>query len=110
MKSPLKRLHETAECLWQCYLSRGPGKTPSSLLDDYLAAQADAVNSLVASRHCDELKEIYSELEKLLRRCVERSEGLCFVTGEAGLIPRKDLHERCDDLIMRLAALCDDVT
>ena len=43
-----------------------------------------------------ELLVALDTVEPLLRRCVERTEGLCFVTGEAGLIPRKDLHEKCE--------------
>ena len=38
------------------------------------------------------LEEAVGVLALLGARCARRNEGLCFVTGEAGLIPRKDQH------------------
>ena len=38
------------------------------------------------------LEKAIGELAPLGARCARRNEGLCFVTGEAGLIPRKDQH------------------
>lgn len=37
-----------------------------------------------------ELREAVAEVYDLAQRCACRVEGLCFVTGEAGLIPRRD--------------------
>ena len=42
-------------------------------------------------------RETVSKLTDLAKRCALRSEGLCFVTGEAGLIPRQDLHQATID-------------
>lgn len=104
-------LHEVSSAaskLWQLYLSEGPGRLPVSALNEFLAAKhrfdAEIPHTPSASR--EEADACLLELEQLLRRCVERSEGLCFVTGEAGLIPRHDLHESCERLLAKLQELC----
>ena len=104
MQSEIKTYHRVASELWHQYLDVGPGTLPADALDDLLATQAcvlSATNHRTVAR--SEILDLVSELETLLRRCVERPEGLCFVTGEAGLIPRRDLHEQCEQLLLKLA-------
>ena len=104
-----KEIHELvqqAETLWKRYLELGPGKLRKEEFDPLdvaiqrvnqnLSTQAQSIDCM------DELRGAIDDLADLLRRCVERTEGLSFVTGEAGLIPRKDLHQRCDAAICTL--------
>ncbi len=92
-------LHKAAQDLWQRYLELGPGRLPDDAMEPYLNERAALKTDVV------EVHALLAELEPLLRRCVERTEGLCFVTGEAGLIPRRDLHAKCEELLDQLERL-----
>ena len=94
-------LYQSAAAFWQMYLEKGPGKLKPTDLVKFVAA-ADAVKSRLELQPNDPNHLLIVELETLFRRCVERSEGLCYVTGEAGLIPRKDLHERIEAILVQL--------
>ncbi len=112
MDSPLAELLREASKLWAAYQVEGPSSLPQDSLDSFLKAEANLLElrrrkakQTDAARVVADIKEIVTELEGLLRRCVERTEGLCFVTGEAGLIPRRDLHDRCEVLLAELASI-----
>ena len=87
--SELQHFLSAAESLWEQYLELGPGKLSS---EDH-----ETVNAHFESCQSLELPEpITKQLcltHELTRRCAVRPEGLCFITGEAGLIPRKDQHQ-----------------
>lgn len=113
-------LHSRAAQLWQLYLDRGPGQLSTDDLAPFLSA-VEQVRALVDSPQpntelkkdtewTSKLEDALTRIEPLLRRCVERSEGLCFVTGEAGLIPRKDLHNECDEAILQIKKLADEMS
>ena len=90
------KFFEAANAVWRQYLECGPGQLTAEGLAPFLQARGLAEAEIVED---PELIDKVHELEKLLRRCVERPEGLCFVTGEAGLIPRQDLHQQCESLL-----------
>ena len=96
-------LYEAAAALWSEYQRLGPGKlrprcsTPSKM----------PCGSFKASQ-CRLSTEVWEAAERVLelsRRCALRPEGLCFVTGEAGLVPRHDLHRAFEDALTELAAM-----
>jgi hypothetical protein len=101
---------ECASKLWSDYLSRGPGKLEIGELEPldkasercWVALQA-LRQQHISPRELKELTTAIKTVQELLHQAVERSEGLCFVTGEAGLIPRKDLHERLDKALALIA-------
>ena len=115
LRHELQTLAETSESLWAKYLEAGPGKLAPDLLTP-LDAGLNSVRTAIADHKAgpstipveawrDELNATISTIENLLHRCVERTEGLSFVTGEAGLIPRRDLHEQCEAALTRLREL-----
>lgn len=69
----------------------------------------DAVEAAHAALHLTgeeaKLAEAAEALRELCHRCCRRSEGLCFITGEAGLIPRRDLHDRFEKALQALRAV-----
>ena len=101
--SDIQLLHQAARELWEAYLTCGPSKLSPDAMEPFIAQK----NALPTASDDDatELHALLEELEPLLRRCAERPEGLCFVSGEAGLIPRRDLHEKCEELLDRLQSL-----
>ena len=108
-RDQILRLAESAELLWSRYLDEGPG----SLTEQDLApfqSQLDATRQVIDAieekpKWIDELVLATNDAEELLGRCVRRVEGLSFVTGEAGLIPRRDLHDRCDAALQTMRRL-----
>lgn len=82
------RLLSAAEAVWARHREAGPGRTDAALYDAVTAA-ADELQpgSLPA-----EAAAAVETLRDLSHRCCCRPEGLCFIAGESGLIPRKDLH------------------
>lgn len=86
----LRSLLNAAQAVWDAYRESGPGRIDASLFEDVESA-IGRVKQVGESRVDDGLIET---LRDLCHRCCLRSEGLCFITGEAGLIPRQDLHER----------------
>ena len=114
LRQSLDQLSDAAESLWQEYLAKGPGCFDDNRLAPFETALITSLESLAV---CDalprgdwlvEFDAAVGELQPLLKRCVERSEGLSFVTGEAGLIPRRDLHERCEFSLDALRQLVDE--
>jgi len=77
------------------YARLGPGRVPKELADG-LSERADALVRLLTVDAPDEIVTAVHDAAELATRCATRSEGLCFITGEAGLIPRRDLEDRFD--------------
>lgn len=110
----LRELSVAAETIWSRYVERGPGNLAA---DDFtsFAASVEAIeaelerlpDSWPSADWRAEFDTVKAELNDLLRRCVYRSEGLCFVTGEAGLIPRRDLTVRCETALQSLRGLVE---
>lgn len=105
MSDPLLAFHQAAARLWENYLAHGPGKLDPQLW-------------LLLTREYERIKELGGPLPteidyavemlvKLSRRCAERPEGLCFVTGEAGLVTRWDEHQRFDEALAIVHRHCD---
>ena len=93
---------ESCQKLWDAYLELGPGRVEPP----YLVAVENAVQQFESSQDGAEAMDLVEAVEvllKLSRQCVNTSHGLSFVTGEAGLVPRKDLHQRFEDCLARLA-------
>jgi len=80
--------------LWEQYDACGPGQVDSSLLEpiERLAGQLTALLDGPLPVHIDRmaLAPAISQATDLARRCATLPQGLCFVSGEAGLVPRLD--------------------
>ena len=91
----VKLFHAQASAVWQAYQANGPGRVERELFDPVDAA-AIKVEELLKGLSADRFESLRAALKTardLAQRCACRSDGLCFITGEAGLIPRRDLHE-----------------
>lgn len=110
-RSPLA---SAATKFWQTYLELGPGNVQPEDLAEFLTLADHAKASF--QKACFQTPttlaptfpsthEALLVLEKLFLRCVHNSNGLCFVTGEAGLIPRQDLHAQIESILKQLEAL-----
>ena len=110
----LRLLLECLERIWDEYCRRGPGQVESSLFDgvNQLAHRFDEQYIQFASSNprdalSDDPRPIVVELCRLARRCACTSEGLYFVTGEAGLIRRKDQEQAYAEGLSRIRRLVD---
>ena len=114
LRAAIRNLSQAASELWRKYLEDGPGALDASALNGFsdAAEKARELLAITAARETahQDLMLALDSLEPLLRRCVERMEGLCFVTGEAGLIPRKDLHQKCEAALSCFERFLDSVT
>ena len=101
----LRAYFEAASSLWQHYLEAGPGNLApnrhESLVDLWNRLPLDMRSGGQA-----ELAESLQTVHRLAARCVERPEGLCFVTGEAGLIPHRELHLQFAAALDRIRDAC----
>jgi hypothetical protein len=104
--------------IWESYQNLGVGRLTAGLFGDptllsqRLLQTLGNLNSLTDT--CEPLRCIAQEVPSLLRsvercrdlsmRCKESPAGLCFVTGEAGLIPRRDLEDQLQQDLEFLAA------
>jgi len=99
--------------IWKQYQQHGPGRVRSDLFDPVdstanrlkpLLHQLAAVDSLQTGGV--DLVEIGATIRlttELARRCACTPQGLCFISGEAGLIPRKDQHDVIESALQRLS-------
>ena len=80
--------------LWEQYDACGPGEVDSGLLEpiETLAGQLTGLlaGPLPAAVDRAALASAISQATDLARRCATLPQGLCFVSGEAGLVPRTD--------------------
>ena len=110
------QLAEAGQLLWSRYQDVGPGRvaagyyeavqTAAQQLDEALPAN-DAPHWLAKvtdqpSVWLDELRDCAARLADLARRCACTPQGLSFVTGEAGLLPRRDQHEAFEGALREL--------
>ena len=99
----LRQLLELLERIWHEYEEVGPGRVNEARFAD---VEPTAMAFLESGIAVDDgpLKEAIETGVDLARRCVQRSDGLCFITGEAGLVPRKDLHESFEAALVTIRA------
>lgn len=127
----LKRLNEfelCAKAVWASYQTVGPGRVDQALFTPVETAAA-ALGQLLDHREAatqagetiesvagaqplhlgdnwtDELLQVVTKTHALAYRCACRPEGLCFVSGETGLIPRNDEHAAFEDALAYLSDL-----
>ncbi len=114
---------EFTETLWAEYQALGPGNLRQDLFAGIEARSRSIHDSLQSAEHRrtvsklldairgdevvgdDAAKHLLSSIEvarELAYRCACTETGLSFVTGEAGLIPRKDQHAAMDRAIETL--------
>ena len=89
-----------ARVLWREYQQCGPGRLAASQFDAVESASA----ALLESSAPEETKVQVRALTDLCQRCACRPEGLSFIAGEYGLIPRKDQHAKFESLLEDLSA------
>lgn len=75
--------------LWLEYQERGPGNVSGARWDAVQQAKVTLVSTHLPSK----LEDVIARSHDLARKCAEDPQGLSFVTGEGGLVPRKDLHD-----------------
>lgn len=99
----LREFYQAALAVQSAYNAAGPGRVEQQLWPPVAAAQQSVSASL---SDCDtdssELLQTVEDVSNLCSRCVLRSEGLCFITGEAGLIPRQDLVDRFERQLQQI--------
>ena len=100
----LKEFTTRVAVVWEAYQSCGPGNVDNELFGG-VDEMAQALNSPFENEELirdvsnlvnvdsDEWRIKIERLRDLCYRCVCTPQGLCFITGEAGMIPRKDQHE-----------------
>lgn len=109
----LDQLVESAGVVWQEYQARGPGQVEASTYNPVQSAVADLERAITSNEVVDRLEQHTSpsrdqlarrikQLDKLARACACEPQGLCFITGEAGLIPRRDQHEAFEACLVEL--------
>ena len=89
----LAEFEAAVSCIWEAYQQQGPGK----LAPEELEPVEQAFAELEFESLPEGLVACVQQLHTLAQRSVLRPEGLSFVTGEAGLLPRKDLHAAFDE-------------
>lgn len=104
----LRQLLGQLERIWQAYLKAGPGGVDAVLLEDVESSGGRLIAELPESAAGSDLREAIQTGVELGRRCVQRPEGLCFVTGEAGLVPRRDLHEKFEAALKTMRAALEE--
>ncbi len=83
--------------IWNAYQQTGPGSLSEEWMIELRRSHKEVeryIQQESARFDHEKLNEICRVLFLLCERCITRTEGLCFVSGEAGLVPRQDLHEQ----------------
>lgn len=99
------RLHDAATRVWDSYREQGPGKVDSELYEAVATAAHALEAALVAGN--EPLTDTVRRVRDLAHRCACTSLGLCFITGEAGLIPRPDQHKAYEEGLAAIRAAAD---
>lgn len=92
----------SGDVLWAAYQKHGAGELPAGLYDDFATA-SKALGELLEDAESSQA-EFQSELEilnDLAYRCQHHPQGLNFISGEGGLVPRKDLHQAMERALTR---------
>jgi len=100
----LERLYTSLSAVWQTYQEAGPGNVNAELFEPVAAATPAALEE--AGPH-EALTAAINTAVDLTRRCATQSQGLCFVTGEAGLLPRRDQHEALEAALSEISTAID---
>ncbi len=96
---PLREFIDASTVVWNAYQDVGPNKIERDRFDEVDAAfrllksALDAIEESALNSSHQKAITTADTIHNLAFRCVCRVEGLCFITGEAGLIPRKDYLE-----------------
>lgn len=96
---PLREFIDASTAVWNAYQELGPNKIEREKFDEVDAAYRQLKPVLGAIEETVAREATIATVDKihdLAFRCVCSPEGLCFVTGEAGLIPRRDFLEAYD--------------
>ena len=89
---------QTGSALWQSYLENGPGNLPEDFYLQYQKA-ANGLETALQEDSSEVIQQRLTDLNDLTQRCAKHPQGLCFLSGEAGLVPRKDQHEAIEGLL-----------
>ena len=95
----LKDWLDHVSVIWNRYQQDGPGRLSAAMISPVDSAAEDIEQLIcqldrpdVQGLDVSGLRTSIRETTKLARRCACTSQGLCFISGEAGLIPRRDQH------------------
>ena len=113
---------EQSETLWRNYRDHGPGKLDRSHFDG-VASAASEIESTISDPDIarwleqvdrgaelrDTLQAEVKQLSRLARACACTPQGLSFITGEAGLIPRKDQHQAFESGLAKLRKIAGNL-
>lgn len=113
----LKPFLDQISTVWKSYQENGPGRVEKRLYDgvetsaEQLLEQiqnADVVETLETKTEFspEELRKSIEQIQDLSHRCVFLPQGLCFISGEAGLIPRKDQVDGFEQSLEMLSECC----
>lgn len=100
LRAALDRLSQCANEVWRLYQQQGAGNLSAELaapLEEAFAAVEEHRSTIDAA-----IMHAAETARDISLRCIQRSEGLNFVTGEAGMIPRRDLIEPFTAALERL--------
>ena len=122
LAAPIDDFVEQIGTLWQDYQRLGPGQLAASRMESVVSAATEIRNTLsdpdlarwLEQMDCgrelrDELQAQVKQLTRLARACACTPQGLSFVTGEAGLIPRKDQHEALASGLVKLGEMAAEL-
>ena len=81
--------------IWGDYQARGPGRVDAALYERLEPALQELLrlvdgNLAAIDDRRDGLRDAIRQAGDYAHRCACTPQGLCFITGEAGLIPRQD--------------------
>ena len=96
----LARFVASVDAVWHAYREAGPGRVDQALHEP-VGAACDALEPALA-REPAAVREAVAVARDLAERCACTSLGLSFVSGEAGLIPRRDQHEALESALLTL--------
>jgi len=110
--------------LWETYQREGPGRVDPGLFDS-VKNESDAIHVLLQNLTVtdqtaewlgvpfddwrDRMTEAVHTICHLAHQCACTPQGLCFITGEAGFIPRRDLHRKFDESLRFLRDRCESL-
>lgn len=98
-RSVLSEFFVAAQKVRASYETNGPSR-----VDENLFLPIKAFFPLLSNTiDNEELLNAIETVQRLCYRCVHHSEGLCFVTGEYGLVPRIDLIDQFDHALEFIA-------
>ena len=93
---------------WRTGKPGGPGSLEAKSFEPVAATAEGLVDLLQQSEttpDCADAEHAVREICELAERGACRLEGLCFITGEAGLIPRKQDHQSYETALKQLEHL-----